>query len=47
MPNTHDLLLDVVNNELSTGGLDDTPAVGGGVVGLALAESDTLGHSRG
>jgi len=42
---TNSKLLDVVNNELATGGLDDTPAVRGRVVGLALAESDTLGHS--
>jgi hypothetical protein len=42
---TNSKLLDVVNNELATGGLDDTPAVRGRVVRLALAESDTLGHS--
>lgn len=42
---TNSKLLDVVDNELAARGLDDTPAVRGRVVGLALAESDTLGHS--
>lgn len=35
---------DVVVDELSTGGLDYMPTVGGGVVRLALAKGDTLGH---
>lgn len=31
-------------DKLATGGLDDSSAVGGGVVRSPLAESDTLGH---
>lgn len=42
---THSKLLDVVDNELATGGLHNPPAVGGGVVGRALADGDTLSHS--
>lgn len=37
-------LLDVVDHKLAAGGLHHTPPVGGGVVGLALAEGDTLSH---
>lgn len=43
---THSLLLQVVDDELSTGGLDDPPPVGGGVVRLSLSEGDSLGHFR-
>lgn len=38
-------LLEVVDDELATGGLYDPPAGGGRVVRRALAEGDTLGHS--
>lgn len=37
-------LLQVVNDQLASGSLDDPPPVGGGVVRLSLAESDSLGH---
>lgn len=37
-------LLEVVVDKLATGCLYNPPAVGGGVVGSALAESDALGH---
>jgi hypothetical protein len=37
-------LLQVVVHQLATGGLDDAPLVGGGVVGGALADGDSLGH---
>jgi hypothetical protein len=37
----------VVNDELASGGLDDPPPVGGGVVRLALSEGDSLGHCVG
>jgi hypothetical protein len=36
--------LDVVVDELAAGCFDDAPAVGGGVVGVAFAEGDALGH---
>lgn len=42
---THSELLDVVDDKLATGGLHNPPAVGGGVVGRALADGDTLSHS--
>ena len=35
---------DVVIDELSSRCLHDTPSVGGGVVWLAFAERNTLGH---
>lgn len=34
----------MVVNEFAAGGFDDTSAVRGGVVRLALAEGNTLGH---
>ena len=37
-------LFEMVIDELATGGLHNASAVGGGVVGLAFAEGDTLGH---
>lgn len=37
-------LFEVVVDEDAAGGLDDAAAVGGGVVRLALAERDALGH---
>lgn len=37
-------LFEVVIYEFATRGLDHSPAVGGGVVGSALAKSNTLGH---
>lgn len=37
-------LLDVVDHKLAAWGLHHTPPVGGSVVGLALAEGDTLSH---
>ena len=37
-------LLQVVVHQLATGGLDDAPLVGGGVVRGALADGDSLGH---
>lgn len=37
-------LFDVVVNKLATRRLHNPSAVGGGVVGVALAEGDTLGH---
>ncbi len=37
----------MVDHELAARGLDDPSPVGGGVVRLALAEGDTLGHSAG
>lgn len=37
-------LFDVMVDEDTTGGLDDAAAVRGGVVRLALAEGDALGH---
>lgn len=36
----------MVVDKFSTGGLYHTSAVGGGVIRLTLAESDTLGHCR-
>ena len=39
-------LFQVVVDKLSSGGLHYTSACGGGVVGSALAEGDSLGHSR-
>jgi hypothetical protein len=35
----------VVVDEFSTGCFDDSASVGGGVVRLAFAQSDSLGHS--
>lgn len=43
---THSKLLQVVQDELATGGLDDPSPVGGGVVGGSLSEGDTLSHLR-
>lgn len=37
-------LLQVVDDQLASGSLDDPPPVGGGVIRLSLAESDSLGH---
>lgn len=34
----------MVDDQLASGSLDDPPPVGGGVVRLSLAESDSLGH---
>lgn len=39
-------LLQVVVYELPTGGLNHTPAAGGGVVRRTLAEGDTLCHGE-
>lgn len=39
-------LFDMVVYEFSTGGFHNPSAVRGGVIGLALAESNTLGHCR-
>lgn len=33
-----------MDDQLASGSLDDPPPVGGGVVRLSLAESDSLGH---
>jgi hypothetical protein len=41
---TYSKLLQVVQDELSTGGLHDPSPVGGGVVGGSLSEGDTLSH---
>lgn len=43
---TYGELLQVVQDELATGGLDDPSPVGGGVVGGSLSEGDTLSHLR-
>lgn len=34
----------MVDDQLASGSLDDPPPVGGGVIRLSLAESDSLGH---
>lgn len=39
-------LLEVVDDELASGGLDDPPSVGGRVVRLSLSEGNTLSHLR-
>jgi hypothetical protein len=41
---THSQLLQVVNDQLSTGSLDDPPSGRGGVVRGTLSEGDSLGH---
>jgi hypothetical protein len=41
---THSKLLQVVNDELSTWGLDHPSSVGGGVVWLSLSEGNSLSH---
>ena len=41
---THGQLLQVVDNELSTRGLHDSPSGRGGVVRSTLSEGDSLGH---
>jgi hypothetical protein len=44
---TYSKFLQVVQDELSTGGLHDPSPVGGGVVGGSLSEGDTLSHLGG
>ena len=39
-------LVEVVYDEFTSRGLHNASAVGGGVIGLTLAEGDSLGHWR-